>query len=143
MTIEEALRSAIKSGKTPEKATDYVLSKARKVDLATFVRPVVLMRARNYLRGETRAIEQEVDHRIADGEDPISVRRKLAQSSFALPDGTYVDWLDATAEQHRARAGWSRHQSSSLVADAERHEAAASAITTAGVSCLRDLEEAA
>ncbi len=142
-TVYEQLRAAVKAGATPEEATDRVIGRMRKADLAQLVRPLLVNEARRYQRSATKAIEEEVDRRIAEGEDPLSVRRKLSQSSFALPSGEYVDWLDATAEQHLARAGWTRQQAGALVADAERHESAAAAIEAAGVACLRDLEEAA
>lgn len=143
MSVSGVLRKLVDEGKTPEQAADAALSGARKADLVSFVRPLVVMKARQFQRSMIRDIEEEVDARIADGEDPLSVRRKLSQSSFALPDGSYVDWLDATADQHLLRAGWQRNQAMALVADAERHEAAAAAIRAAGVSCLRDLEAAA
>lgn len=143
MTIHETLRKLVNEGMTPDQAADAALNRARKIDLVAYVRPLVVMKARQLQRGNTRTIEHEVDARIADGEDPLSVRRKLSQSHFSLPDSTYVEWLGATAEQHLARAGWLRLQADTTVATAERHEAAAAAIRAAGVTCLRDLEAAA
>lgn len=142
MTIYEALRKLINEGMTPEQAADDVLRRARKVDLVAYVRPLVIHEARRLERRNTLAVEREVDARIADGEDPLSVRRKLAQETFILPSGERVGWLDATAEQHLLRAGWQRNQAGTLIADADRHEAAAEAIRSAGVTCLRDLEAA-
>lgn len=143
MTIHETLRKLVAEGMTPDEAADAALSRARRADLIAYVRPLVVMKARQYGRAAIRLVEEEIDDRIAAGEDPISVRRKLSQRCFSLPDSTYVEWLDATAEQHLARAGWLRKSAGSILATAERHEAAAAAILAAGVSCLRDLEAAA
>lgn len=139
-TVYEALRKSVKGGATPDEAADQLIAKMRKADLAALVRPLLVVHAQRYSRIATAALEREVDRRIAEGEDPISVRRKLSESSFALPDGRYVTWLDATADDHRARAAWQRGQAASCVADAERHEVAAAAIEAAGVSCLREIE---
>ncbi len=73
----------------------------------------------------------------------VSPYQALAGRAFWLPDGTYVNWLEATPEQHRARAGWLRQDVQHVVAKAELHEEAARRIEAAGVRCLADLEVAA
>lgn len=142
-TVYERLRATVKAGATPEQAADRVLAAMRKADLAKLVRPLLVNEARRYARHETLVIEQEVDRRIADGEDPISVRRKLSESTFPLPGRGRVNWLDATADDHRQRASWQRQLAHACDSDAERHEAAAAAIEAAGVTCLREIGQAA
>jgi hypothetical protein len=96
----------------------------------------------NLQRSLVRDIEQEVDDALVIAESPrdrVSARRLLAEETFALKDGSVVHWLDATAEQHRARAAWQRELAGNCVKDAKRHEAAAAEIEAAGVTCLRDL----
>lgn len=143
MTIYETLRKLVDEGLGPDQAADRALAGATKEALARVLRPLVVMEARRLCRGDTRNLEDEVDTRIAAGEDPLSVRRKLSGSEFALPDGRYVPWLDATAADHLARAGWQRRVGQACITDAERHEVAAADIEAAGVTCLRDLETAA
>lgn len=140
MSIYAALRGRVESGDDPEAAADAVLWTMRKADLAAIVRPLLVNEARRSQRANVRQIEAEAFRRIADGEDPVSVRRKLSETTFVLPSGEYVSWLDATVDQHLARAGWQRSLASACTTDAERHESAAESIRAAGVSCLRDLE---
>lgn len=142
-TIYGGLRSLVEQGTDPETAADSLLAKTRKVDLATFVRPLLVIYARQCERKDTRRQEEEADIRLAHGEDPISVRRKLSECTFSLPDGRRVAWLDASAEDHRSRADWQRHHATACLSDASRHDDAADEIDAAGVSCLRDLETAA
>lgn len=134
------LRKHVDNGCTPEEAADLVIRTLTVDDLAMFVRPLLVHQAHREQRNFDRHVEQDVDLRLDLGADPIRVRRLLSTTTFALPSGEFVPWLDATADQHRLRASWQRGRAASCVDDAERHESAAVAIETAGVSCLRDLD---
>lgn len=142
VSINADLRKLIDQGADAEQAVDAVLRKARRSDLADLVRPLLVLRADNFVRANTRSREVEVDRRIAGGEDPISVRRKLANDGFHV-GGHFILWLDATPAEHLARAAAQRSLANACIADAERHEAAAAEIEAAGASCLRDLVEGA
>lgn len=41
-------------------------------------------------------------------DDPISVRRKLAEEGFFVPGGEYVKWDDATLADHLQTLTWGR-----------------------------------
>lgn len=134
------LRRHVDNGCTPEEAATLVIRTLTVEELAAFVRPLLVHQAHREQRNFDRKIEADVDLRLDLGADPIRVRRLLSETTFALPSGEFVPWLDATAAQHRARSAWQRGRAASCIDDAERHEAAAVAIEAAGVSCLRDLD---
>jgi hypothetical protein len=136
-TMDGVLRKHLEAGKTPEQAAKAVLDSREHRQLLL---PLLVWRAHKVTRQETRAVEREV--RKA-GMDAPAARQELVGRTFALPDGRLVGWLEATAEDHLARAGWQRDHARAIVADAELHEEAAKRITDAGVTCLADLEEAA
>lgn len=142
-TVYQKLRSKVDAGCSPEEAAEQVIRSTPKTELAALVFPLLVVHARRFIRHGLRDIENEAHRLIDSGEDPLVVRRKLSQTEFALPDGRYVSWGQATAEDHRLRAQWQRAHSASCIEDAERHEAAAALIETAGVSCLDSLGEAA
>ncbi len=75
-----------------------------------------------------------------DRESRPDARGEIAKSSFALPDGRLVRWVDATVADHVARAEWCEAKASTLRGEADRHWDAARRITDAGVSCLGDLD---
>lgn len=115
------------------------------VESQAALEPLIRARIHAALRQETRQIEDSVERRLRDLPDHevpsrADVRRDLQNSGFALPSGRFVFWLDATADDHRERAGWFRDQSSRMVEKATAHERAAAEIEAHGVVCLRDLE---
>ena len=96
-------------------------------------------------RSRTRTVERSVVAGLRDvrGRNRASVRKRLASHGFALPDGTWVGWLDATADQHRERAAWLRSKAEGTIETAVSHEQAAKEIDRAGVACLKDLAKKA
>jgi hypothetical protein len=107
------------------------------------VRPLVLWYYRHLSRRRVRSIEQRVDEELSASSGPvdrIKAREVLAHETFALPDGTRVEWGEATEEQHLARAEMQRRLSGDCIKDAKRHEQAAKEIRLAGVRCLNDLK---
>jgi hypothetical protein len=91
-------------------------------------------------RAEVRRTEIRVRTDIAAGADPTTARRLLMEQSFILPDGRWVEWLKATADDHLARAGWLLTQENSIRDTRLAHEEAAQTIIAAGVTCLADLD---
>jgi hypothetical protein len=107
------------------------------------VRPLISWYYRNLCRSRVRAIEQSVDEELAlltAPDDRIRAREILARETFALPDGTRVEWGRATAEQHLERARMQRRLAGDCIDDSKRHEQAAKEIRAAGVTCLDDLK---
>lgn len=139
-SVFSELRKHVGDGYTPEEAAALVIETLSLDELAAFVRPLLVNHAHVCKRGFDRKVEANVDLRLDMGADPVRARRLLSETTFALPSGEFVAWLDATAVQHRARAGWQRGRASSCLDDADRHESAAIAIESAGVACLRDLD---
>ena len=142
-SLRDVVRSlAPKPDVNPRELAARALGAMTRDERDAIVLNVITNEVANILRSETRQREQEV----GDLREPPArqqARDLLAADYFALPDGTMVAWLTATAEQHRARADWQRTLAANVVADAERHEQAAEAIEAAGVSCLAEIEDAA
>lgn len=108
------------------------------------VRPLVGWWYRNICRQRVRVLEQRTDRELAVAATPrdrVRAREALAHETFALRDGTRVEWGKATAGQHEERAEMQRALSGECVKDAERHEQAAKEIRAAGVRCLDDLRK--
>lgn len=97
---------------------------------------------RDSLRSVTEAIEEEVIDNPEVSGSPFegkTDRERFVGRHFALQDGTWVLWLEATAEQHRIRAAWYRGLASNHIAHARLHEAAAAEIGIHGVTCLGEI----
>lgn len=77
----------------------------------------------------------------AKGPSPLALRFGVSRDGFMLPDGTYVGYLAATADQHRERSQWLIAATEVVAAAAAHHRACADAITAAGVTCLAQLAE--
>lgn len=72
---------------------------------------------------------------------PLEIRFGAARHGFILPDGEYVGYLAATADQHAARAEWLTSAAAIVSAAADHHQACAETIRAAGVRCLAELPE--
>lgn len=145
-TLDQTLRQLVNEHHLdPEAATDQALDGMTKAQLIAFVRPIVLMRARQEQRRHTRRLEREAFRpRVASvGSETVQTRpqamQELNRRTFPLPSGGSVAWGEATVNDHLARAGWQRSLAASIVADAEVHEYAARLIEEAGVSCLDEI----
>lgn len=144
VSIRPLLVDLIDAGLDPESAADRVLIELDCETLRRLIRPALVWIAKNAARANTRAQEEEVDHRIEAGEDPVSARRKLSEDGFYPARGEpWVSWLDATVEQHQARIDWQTTLTSAIQRDIARHRKAIEDIIAAGVTCLRDLGAAA
>lgn len=139
MSFHDEVYALLKDGATPEGAVASILASASKERIVSMCRPVLLERARHIARSIVRRVEQDFD---AEAMTDPEARSALAGRSFALPDGRMVRWDEATEGEHLLRAGWQRRLAGGLVADAERHEAAAEMIRAAGVRCLAELDQA-
>jgi hypothetical protein len=144
--LSARIRELAATGLDEDQITEQLLGEVRKLaELRALVTPVLRARVFRYLRERTRTTEKRVwgsARQLVDGAesvDSVEAMRDLSNSTFALPDGRFVAWLDATADDHLARAGWQRGLAAAVVEDAERHEKAAAMIEEAGVSRLRDL----
>ena len=156
-SILDALRRLIKEdGMDVDAASDKVLGFVSRAKLAEFVRPVVLAEARRVARQVARSIEDAAfshpptngrtspaDLSSGGGEPRLSTgeaRQALVATRFVLPDGQWVTWGQATAEDHRARAGWLRGLASTITTGAQRHEHAADLIDSHDATCLDDID---
>lgn len=100
--------------------------------------------ARDVMRRNARTIEDDafaISGEHDDLEAAIS-RDDLLATRFALPDGRWVLWSEATAEDHLARAAMQDGLARSCSVDAERHRQAAALIEQRGVTCLAEISEA-
>lgn len=66
--------------------------------------------------------------------------RELLDSVFAVGDGTFVSWGEATVEQHEARIQMHAVNAEAAMEGWARHSQAVDAIAEAGVSCLNEIE---
>jgi hypothetical protein len=93
---------------------------------------------REAIRQQRRSVVRTVEQR-GEPFDSLAERKSLLAECFLVPGVGLVAWGAATAEQHKARADELRAQAASVVATAERHEAAVREIETAGVRCLNEI----
>lgn len=137
-TIYQRIGRLLSEGVAPEVAAAMSLDGMTKAQLIEFVRPEVERLARTIDRSRVRRVE----HRtlpVTDGKTSPDGLSDLLAECFLLPDDGFVRWGEATAEQHERRAVWQRSNAAEIIADAERHEWAATLIRSAGATCLNDL----
>lgn len=94
----------------------------------------VVMEARREWR---ERIDATIEERAA--ELGIEWTAALLSTTVALPDGTRVEWGEATREQHAARLDMLSKHAATELETATRHRAAIDALDAAGVRCLNDL----
>lgn len=92
-----------------------------------------------YRATTSRPAEQEAATALVSG-NVESARSQLLGHSFALPNGKFVPWVEATADEHRARSMWQRNRARSITQDATLHEFAAQLIEEAGVRNLGEIK---
>lgn len=78
---------------------------------------------------------------LAEPADPVGDRRRLLSERFALGDGRWVTWTDATVDDHRQRIGYLLAKQSGLQRTIDRHAEAIAQIEAAGATCLGDIQE--
>lgn len=132
------LRNLARQGTDPEEAADKVLASLSTKQVREIARPLLVWEATRAQRIHTRSIERKVAA-APDKQTRSDARRELIDRGFWLPDGRYVDWLKASADEHLERAEWLRGRAGAFVQTAVSHEEAAAEIREAGVSCLADL----
>lgn len=128
------------NGTAPEDAAALTLAEIPAPDRDEHLMELLKAEAESARRNRTHTRERRVAAEIAGGADPVAARRQLVNDSFALPDGTWVAHLEATAADHLARAGWLNDHAAGVKATAKFHEDCASAIKKAKVTCLADLD---
>lgn len=140
-TLYGHIRDAIADGMDDsEQITARVIDELSDEEQENWLHRLVGYEVNRIRRRATRQREIKVRTDIAAGADPTHARRTLMNDSFVLPDGRWVMWLEATADDHLARAGWLRSQEESIRETRVMHEQAARLITEAGVRCLADLD---
>lgn len=156
-TINQALRRFIVDNHLDvDVAVDKTLAAVSRAKLAAFVRPIVMTEARRVARHVTRRIEDAAFSHpptvhattprsvpSGGGESRITTaeaRQLLVAAQFVTPDGRWVTWGTATAEDHLARAEWQRGHAQACVTDADRHEYAAHLIAANNVTCLDEID---
>lgn len=151
--ITESIRTALRREILEEgrKADEIlVLSILRSIPQEVLLReavPIVLREAEHIERQRTREVERTFPRftpealaaLTATGNDPLSLRNRLARETFDIGIGVPIYWDQATAEQHEMRAAMQRKMARGCILDAERHEQAAQLIREKGVKCLADL----
>lgn len=137
MTIYARLRELVlDDGLDPAAAADLVLADPAFLEL---VRPLIIGQAARFVRADTRAAERKVA--AAGGLTRPEARRLLAGRSFATPDGRFVAWLDATADDHEARSGWLRGQAAACIETAHLHARAAELLRSTDAGSLSEVPE--
>lgn len=107
-------------------------------------RPAWAERIANEVRSRTRRHEVAMFRAVENGEPIMTAVSRLVNDSFIVDySGRRVAWLDATAEDHDARAAFLRKQAADSIRGAERHEWAAETIRAHGVVCLGEVAERA
>lgn len=111
------------------------LSKAQREALM----PLIADEVRRLERSDTRSVESSTPR--TGGRLPVD-RCALMRRSFALPDGSFVRWGQATVEDHQARIGMLAKLRNGLDATIGRHAVAVEQILAADVTCLDEISDA-
>jgi outer membrane protein TolC len=154
MKLNEAIDETIEAAPTasPTQLAEMVLRMVTKDDLA----PLLVDHLAGMQRHRTRETEREAFRTLMDREYPEPINMpdipagtasmtlsRLAEERFVLGDGTVVDWLQATIDDHLARISYLRaiqaRYNQGVNATVDRHQTAIDAITAAGVTCLDEL----
>lgn len=98
-----------------------------------------------------RTLLSEFSQIVRDGVDAIIEERAanldmewtaaLLTATVALPDGTRVEWGEATREQHAARLEMLTKHAASEIETAARHRAAIDTLDATGARCLNEVRE--
>ncbi len=83
-------------------------------------------------------VDRVIEERAAELE--IEWTAALLTTTVSLPDGSRVEWGEATREQHEARLEMLAKHAAGELETAARHRAAIDAIDAAGARCLNELE---
>lgn len=156
MKLHEAIEEVIESTPTaaPGDLAQRVLRLVSKDDLE----PLLVEHLTRIQRDRTRETERMTFRKLIDREftEPIKMTAvddepasltlsRLAKERFALSDGTVVDWLKATTDDHLARISYLRsiqaRYNQGVNDTVRRHERAIEVIEAAGVACLDELGE--
>lgn len=126
-----------------------VMATARtRAELADLVLPAVTETALIVRRRVTARVERQAfghsrydSHGApAESADPVGDRRRLLSEKFALSDGRWVTWAEATTADHRLRIGYLLAKKAGLDRTISRHEQAIEEIEAAGATCLGDIQ---
>lgn len=75
--------------------------------------------------------------------DSVGERKRLLDASFALGDGRFVRWGEATIADHEARVAFLEAHVAGVRTTIDRHLEAVALLHAHGVTCLDELTEAA
>lgn len=75
--------------------------------------------------------------------DPALERKLFLSERFAVGDGRYVTWGEATVADHEARIAMLEALRNGIAESIGRHQRAIEEIAAAGVSCLDEIERVA
>lgn len=156
MKLQEAIEKVIEDGPTasPSDLAHQVMQLVSKDALE----PLLVEHLTRVQRDRTRETERMTFRKLMDREfgEPVCMPSgydepashtlsRLAKERFALADGTVVDWLKATADDHLARISYLRsiqaRYNQGVDETVRRHERAIEAIESAGVTCLEEVGE--
>lgn len=144
-SLSEVIASVLESAPDAidESVAEAVLDKIQVRGAAKrLLTPIVANHVADRRRAEVHVIERAT-RRGGVAVDALDARKRLLDQRFALGDGTFVLWGDATEEQHLQRIGFLTTSVVGLQRTIGLHEDAVEQIRTHGVSCLREIEEAA
>lgn len=98
---------------------------------------------RDACRDEFRAAGRAVERSGGERSDPSLERKLFLSERFAVGDGRYVTWGEATVADHEARIAMLEALRNGIAESIGRHERAIVEIAAAGVSCLDEIERVA
>lgn len=108
--------------------------------------PIVANAIRLVARDDTREAEREAFASPRSASEPGAPRTAIAWSdflkdTFALGDGRWVKWGEATVPDHLARIEYLGLKRDGIEQTMNRHRLAVEQIQAAGVSCLNKLKQ--
>lgn len=107
----------------------------------TILLPVIANAVRLVVRDGTREAERAVFSPEANSAEATSATRTgFLANTFALPDGRWVTWGEATIADHAARIEYLEKLRGGIELTIGRHRDTIERLTGAGASCLNELE---
>lgn len=140
---EIATLIALEPHGTPEAIASRVIDRVTKADLIPLIAAEVAHAQRAQARGTERAAFRET-FAASTSKPPRAVPeglRSLFATPFRLGDGSEVNWLTATVDDHRQRIDHLSKIREGLDRTIDQHREAIAIIESAGARCLADVTE--
>lgn len=135
LEADELARAVMATAHTRKALAELVFPAVK--ETALIVRRQVTARVERQAFGH---VDLDPQNPHVESADPVGDRRRLLSERFALGDGRWVTWTEATVDDHRQRIGYLLAKQTGLQRTIDRHAEAIDQIEAAGATCLGDIQ---